>query len=404
MAYCNSSLRYILILLSITVVLLILALVTNRVVDPYSLFESDSKSSWNFTKPQFHAQDRLGKAFAIRNIKPNAIILGTSRCGFSMDPKHPGWKDLRVYNLCVGGASMYEAFRFLQHAHSFQPKLKVLLSLDFLMFNNNVNPKGAGFREDYMSVDYQGVKQDMVNPYLLIASFDMLKASIKTVFSQSVEDSHLANGMKNQDFINNQIYKNTNVKFYFSRVEKNYLSKYYHNFSYKSKEGDALDYFEKIIDLSYKNNIDLKIMISPIHARLMEVLFIKGLWDKYENWKRKIVNINKRAANWSNLNSFPVWDFSGYSNYTTEDLQSVANNKKTLKWFWESSHFKKEVGDIMLDQVLGCKKNNSSVYNNFGIKITIENIENHLKNIRRGRLQWRENSFIDYSEIHEMLL
>ena len=164
---------------------------------------------------------------------------------------------------------------------------------------------------------------------------------------------------------------------------------------------------KKIIDINEPQRGDAMVFRYPKNPTvdyIKRVIGLPGDRISYINKKLTINDIPMKQVSLGRYQGVGQGKSMTGSELVTEDLQSVANNKKTLKWFWESSHFKKEVGDIMLDQVLGCKKNNSSVYNNFGIKITIENIENHLKNIRRGRLQWRENSFIDYSEIHEMLL
>ncbi|MFC1932391.1 hypothetical protein ACFLXU_02005 [Chloroflexota bacterium] len=50
-----------------------------------------------------------------------------------------------------------------------------------------------------------------------------------------------------------------------------------------------------------------------------------------------------------------------------------------MQWYWDSSHYKKELGDLMLDKIFNYHESGRIVPDNFGVLITSDNIERHLE-------------------------
>mgnify|MGYP006439608139 FL=1 len=65
-------------------------------------------------------------------------------------------------------------------------------------------------------------------------------------------------------------------------------------------------------------------------------------------------------------------DFSVYHKLTAEKVPTDKNTK--MKYHWESSHYKNELGKIVLDRLIG-----DSEYTDFGVELNLENIDKHLK-------------------------
>ena len=101
----------------------------------------------------------------------------------------------------------------------------------------------------------------------------------------------------------------------------------------------------------------------------------------------------------NNFMKFLIWDFSGYSKFTTESVSRLPNEKSQLKWFWESSHFKKNVGDKILTKVLNKEQNSDYALSDFGIKINSENIDAHLDQIRVSGFAWKASFQNDASAV-----
>lgn len=387
---------------SITLLIMVFAVIINRVVDPFLLFGSSYIKMDEFKRPKVLSQERLMKAFAVKILKPNVVFLGTSRCAFSIDPNHIYLRRKNTYNLCVDGASIYETFRYLQHASFFNKNLEALLFLDFLMFNENDSPVSTGFKENYFAVDSNGQEQKMLSPYQFLISLETLKASFQTLLSQTSGNSHNLNGMRNQSFIEKQIYNNKGPKFFSPRVERNYYQKYYNNFSTSSEGRSSLAVFEQLLEFCEKNNIKLTIIIPPTHARLLEVINEKKIWTNFENWKKNMLQITNRVFEKKSQEKFSIWDFSGYSKFTTESVSLLQSEKSQLRWFWESSHFKKNVGDLILSKVLNKEINSEFDTADFGIRIYSENIHSHLEHIRASGLAWKTSFQNDASDVQTL--
>lgn len=117
-----------------------------------------------------------------------------------------------------------------------------------------------------------------------------------------------------------------------------------------------------------QHDITLKVFISPSHATQWEAIRATGHWHTFEQWKREVAKIT------------PVWDFSGYNSITTEPISN------TMKNYGDNSHYTKEVGDLVLNRILSFKE--ETVSSDFGVLLTPETIESHLKQIRYDREVW----------------
>jgi hypothetical protein len=65
-----------------------------------------------------------------------------------------------------------------------------------------------------------------------------------------------------------------------------------------------------------------------------------------------------------------------------------------MKWYWESSHYKQELGNLVLDSVLEAK-----MVDDFGMLINTSNIDKHLAEIRIKQQQYRKSNPIDAAEV-----
>ena len=64
---------------------LLLVLTFNRLIDPYGLYENPRVNNLNMDKPIFEKHIRMAKAFfAVKDKKPNAVILGSSKAEFGL--------------------------------------------------------------------------------------------------------------------------------------------------------------------------------------------------------------------------------------------------------------------------------------------------------------------------------
>ena len=74
-------------------------------------------------------------------------------------------------------------------------------------------------------------------------------------------------------------------------------------------------------------------------------------------------------------------DFSVYHKLTAEKVP--VNSDIKMRYHWESSHYKNELGHIVLNRLIGDSK-----YKNFGIKLNLQNIDKHLKQQKINRYKF----------------
>ena len=91
-----------------------------------------------------------------------------------------------------------------------------------------------------------------------------------------------------------------------------------------------------------------------------------------------------------------MWDFSGVAPETLEAIPAKGDRKTQLTHYWEAGHFKKELGNLVIDRLLGKQ-------NDFGIKLDSGNIESWIAEDRH-RVQALLNTPSPLvSEVHDLL-
>jgi len=367
-------------LLILSLLFVITAISFNWLINPYGIFNSPEIEGVNKKKPEFSIHLRLAKAAAVYEQKPEAVILGTSRSEFGFDPNHIAWKTNLVYNLALSGSNMYEVLRYFQYVHGIKPQKQVILAVDFFMFNifqkNQPDFKESNFTPNQLT----------------LASIDTFFASLKTVFKQHAEEIYLHNGQRHWTYYRNNIRKLGGHRQAFRSTEKKYMKQVWFQgkqYKFTNRKQSTLNYFRTLLDIAYRDNVDLRILISPSHARLWEALDSVGLWKKFEQWKREMVRINEQQANKYGKTPFPLWDFSGYNTFTTEEVPPLDDKKTQMKWYWESSHYKKELGDYVLDRVFEYNHPDRIIPDDFGKLLQSKNIEQQLAKIRVEQQNYR---------------
>jgi len=95
-----------------------------------------------------------------------------------------------------------------------------------------------------------------------------------------------------------------------------------------------------------------------------EALRAAGLWPEFERWKEVLVNIlAEDSSRHPGEQAFPLWDFSGYNSITSEPIPNAGDTSTQMKWYWESSHYKTEVGNFVLDRIFNYRQSDNRYRN-----------------------------------------
>ena len=381
--------RYIISGISIVLVLLIVTGAVNWIMNPFGIYDTPVIERINSTKPAVDDYSRIYKAYRVTDVDPNTIILGSSVAWMGIDPGHPAWDNHPVYNLAVNSATIYEIARYLQHAQNDHPLTQVFILLSFYAFNSELIT-APDFEETYLNVDYQGEKNSfsrlhMLHPTLL--SHSALWNSLVTLAANVVGWERykiLENGM--------QIQVNPPKIDYPDIFEKSVQSFIRPNTQYEfinsDEESIPFEALRDIIRIAHENNIELCMIMSPLHVYHYESLALRDLWQEFETWKRKCVMINTEESRAAGKDPFPLWDFANYNPYTTEDVPTAENTDAVMKSYNDSAHFTIELGDKVLDRVYGVDSNVPETVVDFGVILSEDNIDEHLLIVRQAREQY----------------
>jgi hypothetical protein len=393
---------------------LMFSILFNFIVDPYDIYRVVRIEGFNALKPQFRKHPHMGKVIAVERIRPESIVLGSSRAERGIDPEHPGWKNRPVYNLALAGINVYEIMRYLQHVNVVRPLKQVVLGLDFRMFNA-YNKNSSNFEETRLRVNAEGERtpksyEDFI---LSLTSLTALKNSFKTIGRQSLKDIKMSmpNGLRDPTYYRLNTLKSGGYRKKFIKSQTVYMgpsSQLFNGFKYENYFFDpeagksTFHDFKKLLDYAYSNNIDLHMFISPLHVTYWESLRITGFWPIFEKWKRELVRINEETAKETGKTLFSIWDFSGCSSISIEIIPPLGDAETQMKWYWEVSHYKKELGDLVLDRVLNYKDPVRKIPKDFGVLIDSKNIDKHLNTLSQKQHQFREENLKEVNLLKEI--
>lgn len=372
---------------------LVVVFMINVVVDPYSVWGSGSILGVNARKPLFTDFERISKAYEIRRLKPHGIVLGSSRAERGIDPDHPAWPTDGNYNLCLRGISLEEIQGFLNHSIGVSDIEVVVYGLDFFTFN--------ACQKTHEQYDPDILASEIFDSGWILEAL-RLSASTKTLLdswrSFRMQNSPeallgpLKNGRLNDNDMRNNIVEWGGQRAAFERNEQLSMSLLYNangqRYDFVNEDTSTFDQFRKILATCHENDIRLFLFISPTHARQLELIAYTDLWGKFEEWKRQLVIANEAVAEQFGKEPFALHDFSGYNAWTSEPLPVEEGTEARMKYYWESSHYTRELGDIVLETLFS----NTERADGFGNKLTSENVEDVLQSIREER-SWYAQHF-----------
>lgn len=366
------------------VLLLLLVASINWLVNPFEIFDAPLIHGFNQFKRPVEGHSRMSKAYQVKNIRPDYIILGTSRAlAIPYDYLVPD--NVTGFNLALASSSTYEQVRMFQHAHAVKKQKRVVIGLDEQL-NTDVL---KGFSEERLMVDAEGSERSSLSGSVfqdvltVLLSLDALRASIKTIIKQP--EGSIENYLE-QDKIK-RVKNAGGHRQMFHNMEAGVLQKFqnittescYENSEYIGNEHrDAQSYLRKMIETAYADDIDFNIFFSPVHARYYETWCLGGSWGVIEDMKRNVVVIVEEAASKYGKQPFPVWDFSGYNSITMEPVPVLGDKETLMRGYWEGSHYTETVSRLILERMFG---DDGVVPDDFGVLLTSGNIDMHLNSI-----------------------
>lgn len=349
--------------------------------DPYDVFGTPKIEGLNQVKAVIGSKQRIFEAVELLRRKPQAVIFGTSRSDIGIDPNHAAFSGLTRFNAAASGQHIGETEELLRTLLDNSPDAPqiVVIGLDFMAFNA-LAPDPFDYSPDNLSA---------LRRFQLLFSISTTLDSMRTLQRQNYYYQLGLGGLLRNDgfreYIGNPAMKRHEQ---FEGSEEGFLRNTYNappsctwSAQDTNRRRDYLESFRSILHLAHTRKVDLKLFISPSHARQWETVAAAGLWPKFEQWKRDLVRINQEEAQSTQSNPFSLIDFSGYNSITTE----AVSDEPEMLHYWESSHYRKTTGDLVLNRLFNIGKTPAD----FGHAINTQNIEGWLVKTKKAQNQYR---------------
>lgn len=412
---------YIKVLFLSGLLVLMLSAALNYVVDPYGLYRWVELEGFNKLKPKSGPNGRLVKPYRVVEVHPKTLILGNSRAEVGFDPESPQWPAAfrPVFNMALPASGIETSLRSLQHSIAAGKPALAVIDVDFFDFLSNDEPNNRRPGQPSEPSDFE--KRLLINAdgsrnrsrtiqrikdhATMLFSLNALIDSLQTIAMQHLPDQANLTALGfNPMHEYRRFVRVDGHHLMFRQVETTYLTNYFRTMPTIYIEGSAsspaFDQLRMLIALCRASDIRLVLYIHPYHAHMLESYRIAGLWPLFEEWKRALVRIVDE--NPPGAAPVELWDFSGYNEITVEPVPAASDKGRSMHWYWEAGHYKREVGELALARMLGSSGDDGSAPAMFGVKLNGQNIEGHLTAIRDGQQKYADARREEIAELEKL--
>jgi hypothetical protein len=172
------------------------------------------------------------------------------------------------------------------------------------------------------------------------------------------------------------------------------VSDWWYTQNYREGQADMslMSVVRAILDLCEANDTRVIALINPLHADELEVVDLSGHWPALEAWKRALTTLVTQYAV-KRPGRVELWDFCGYDAYSSEPVPKKQHN---MRWFWNTSHYTRALGEVMLSQIFRGEDPH------FGTRLSPANIESRLAEVRLQQRRYHDTQPGDALRVQEI--
>lgn len=314
---------------------------------------------------------RAAKAELARRGDWKAAILGSSRVEVGFDAQHEGFGG-PACNLGLSGTSLPELDGVLRLVMENNRLSRLVIGLDFEAFSphkmNSGDFEKSPFSPAYSSADYH--LGNLLGMQATEESWRTLREWRSKKPGRHDGVGRITAPLKNERTGHRELFarsadirRNNDLRFQYSRAH--------------------LKLLQEMMERAAGAGVKVDLVINPTHAIWQERCHRVGRGRWLEEWKRDLLGmamlVNARTD--GGASHVRVWDFAGFWEPNIEPIPAAGDLTTQMQWHWDADHFKKELGDRVLGRVLGTEISDEP----FGLLLTTQNIEAHLKKLATER-------------------
>ena len=333
----------------------------NLLVDPYDVFGTPRIPHISLLKPGPKNHTLLAKTYQESRAHPVTVLIGSSSTHIGIDAGAPTWPATMrpIYNYGIPGSDTSTSLNTLREALAAGGVKNAIVSLDFQNFFVPERPSGTTSEDDRR---YHTLPDGSPNPYrplqvardifLSLATMGTLIDSAKTIIGQSTPGLlNLApNGSSTESEFADAARADGMDALFAQKdgFEVEQAMRLKRSMANWQSPLPNLGIIREIIALARTHDVKLTLVIVPHHADALEIYWRLGLWPRIEQFKTELAAVVAEQGD-----DIALWDFMDYSDFNTEAIPPAGDRRTPTKWFWEPSHFKKQLGAIMIGNLFG---------------------------------------------------
>jgi hypothetical protein len=347
----------------------------NVIVDPHKTFAL-------LNTPRLDAHKtarggRIAKAEQLTRTDWDTVVLGNSRVDAGIDPANPAWQSRRVFNCGLSGLNFIEEAKVFEFLETVTKPKTIILCIDFFHFQD-----GEPIADEFNYSRFN-LKRSLTTHYL-----DALWGATSTwhsVLSLGNYRKHRAPEYSDLGLrIKPMAPAHQSGREAFDRYVPHAVQTWRLQGTW-SGDTRSLSRFADVLRMANDHQTKLIVVILPVHALDLEMVRCQmGGTTAIENWKRGLVAAIAACQRDQRQPPIPLWDFTGYRGYTADPVPPK-DDPHPMTWYWEPSHFRKELGDLLIARILNQPAPAASDLTSFGELVNESNIEAHLARQRAGR-------------------
>lgn len=165
----------------------------------------------------------------------------------------------------------------------------------------------------------------------------------------------------------------------------------------------SFDALRRMVAVARAHRIDLRLYLSPHHARSYEAIRLMGWWPQYEAWQRGVAGIlDDDARAHPGEARVPLWDFGGYTSVTSDPVMDVPPAPAGYRWYSDAIHFRAPVGYMLLDRIFP-SAGVPPLPADFGVLVTSGTVDHHLAQVALSQQRYAAANAAEVAGISGML-
>lgn len=344
--------RYIFWMLGSAALLIAACGAVNWAVDPLGIFAAPKISGFNAVKPYLDHHRELSRWQSARQVCGRTGIFGNSRSEIGFDPLHPAFAALGqvAFNHAIPGTGVDTSLRQLRwlQAAGCGPAT-VVLGVEFFDFLGGWAPDAASQLSAAPAITAPVIAETLF-------SLTALRDSAGTVVGQYARYPATVTPRGFNPVLNYtaEVARSGHDILFRQRAVEN-MKRWVKKPKRLRTEagGPSADQLalEGFLGGAAGSASTVHLVIYPYHAQIRLMMERAGLGGLFADWKASIVQTAQRLS--TDKMVIRVWDFSGISAQTLEAIPLPGDKQTQMQYYWEAGHFKKALGDQMLQQVVG---------------------------------------------------